>query len=82
MENVQTASNVKSDYLLPAELARELDVSDRTLYRWHCERVGPPRVVVGRTILYRRAAVLEWLASREEKPAASRRTAPRTRARA
>ena len=56
------------DYLTQQDLARELHVSVRTLARWHVERIGPPRIVVGRLLLYRRVAVREWLESREEQP--------------
>ena len=56
------------DYLTQQDLARELHVSVRTLARWRVERIGPPRIVVGRLLLYRRAAVRDWLESREEQP--------------
>ena len=51
------------------ELSRDLGISKRTLGRWHRQRIGPPRTVIGRTILYRRTAVQEWLRSREERKA-------------
>ncbi len=57
-----------ADYLPQETLARELGVSERTLARWHVLRIGPPRCTVGKTILYRRQAVLTWLESREDKP--------------
>ena len=53
------------DYLTQQDLARELHVSVRTIARWHVERIGPPRIVVGRLLLYRRAAIREWLESRD-----------------
>jgi DNA-binding transcriptional regulator YiaG len=56
------------DYLTQQDLARELHVSVRTLARWHVERIGPPRIVVGRLLLYRRATIRDWLESREEQP--------------
>ena len=55
------------EYLQPPALAQQLDVSPRTLHRWHTQRIGPPRTTIGKTILYRRAAVQEWLLSREER---------------
>ncbi len=67
-----TSSLLQGDYLEKAELARGLGKSTRTLDRWHTLRIGPPRVVIGHTILYRRQSVLEWLASREEPAAAQR----------
>lgn len=67
-----TSSLLQDDYLGRAELALGLGKSTRTLDRWHTLRIGPPRVVIGRTILYRRQSVLEWLASREEPAVAQR----------
>jgi hypothetical protein len=67
MAPAQGASFVRGDYLQPVELARELDVSPRTLARWHVLRIGPVRTVCGKTVLYRREAVRQWLAACEEK---------------
>ena len=33
----------------------------RTLERWHSLRIGPPRVRVGRTVLYKVEDVRAWL---------------------
>jgi len=63
-----TQENILSnEYFTTVALAKELNVSTRTLERWHVLRVGPPRTAIGRTILYRRESVLEWLRAREEK---------------
>ena len=56
------------EYVTPEQLAAELGISVRTLHRWHTARQGPPRVVLGRVIFYRRSSVLAWLVSREETP--------------
>ena len=56
------------EYVTPEQLAVELGISVRTLHRWHTARQGPPRVVLGRVIFYRRSSVLAWLVSREETP--------------
>lgn len=55
------------------QIAKGIHVSSRTLDRLHAKRLGPPRVHVGRRILYRKAAVLEWLGQQEEIPAARTR---------
>lgn len=60
---------LSGEFLSPEALARELGVSPRTLARWHVERVAPPRIVIGRTVMYRREAVRQWLLDREEQPA-------------
>jgi predicted DNA-binding transcriptional regulator AlpA len=62
-------------YLTKAQAAAELGITDRTLNRWHTERMGPPRTKIGSRIYYRREAVAEWLKSREIVPTRSRRAA-------
>jgi hypothetical protein len=58
-----------ADYLSDTELAVELDVSVRTIWRWRELRLGPPTTHVGKTPYTRRQAVREWLAEREQKQA-------------
>ena len=65
-EDTEAQSIFGSEYITPESLAKNLDISTRTLARWHVLRFGPPRTVVGRTILYRRDSVLEWLRTRED----------------
>ncbi|WP_442785939.1 helix-turn-helix domain-containing protein [Methylobacterium sp. C25] len=55
------------------ELAVALSIHVRTLDRWHLERRGPPRITIGRRILYREAAVNEWLQANEEAGTVHRR---------
>lgn len=59
-------SLLAGEYATPEQLAAELGISVRTLHRWHTARQGPPRVVLGRVIFYRRSSVLAWIESREE----------------
>ena len=54
-------------YFTPQQLATKLGVVPRTLYRWHLQRIGPPRISIGRQIFFREQSVSEWLASRELK---------------
>ena len=56
---------VLDGYLRREELARQLGLSPRTIDRWESLRIGPPRVSIGRTILYKAESVLEWLNSQE-----------------
>ena len=66
-----SVSGVLDDYLTPEQLADELGISTRTLYRWR--RVwgdAPPVTKVGRRLLFRRAAVDSWLRSLERGDAA------------
>ncbi len=65
--NDDTVSGVLDDYLTPEQLADELRISTRTLYRWR--RVwgdAPPVTKVGRRLLYRRGAVDRWPRSLED----------------
>jgi predicted DNA-binding transcriptional regulator AlpA len=63
------------EYLTDPQLAQGIGVSTRTLARLHAKRQGPPRVRVGKKILYKRSSVLAWLAEQEEvkRPARKRR---------
>lgn len=62
------------DFVTEPELAKALQITRRTLIRWYQERSGPPRTRVGKRILYRRAAVIEWLRAHEQRPCRSPRT--------
>lgn len=53
------------DLLTPRQLAAELHMCLRTLYRLHESRSGPPRITLGKHIYYRRSSVAAWLQSRE-----------------
>ena len=63
--------NLLAGYLTHEELADQLDVSTRTIDRWRRLREAPPVTRVGKRLLYRRAAVEAWLASRETDSAAA-----------
>lgn len=65
-ERSLTANLLAGAYVTPEQLAEELGISVRTLHRWHTARQGPPRIVLGRIIFYRRSSVLAWIESREE----------------
>lgn len=61
-------------YLTEAGLAKLLGKSPRTIARWEAARMGPPRITVGRTILYDQDKLPDWLARNETKPEGSRRS--------
>ena len=52
-------------YLSEKELARELRLSTRTIFRWRNLRQGPPYTMVGRTPMYRLDSAIAWLRARE-----------------
>lgn len=60
-------STILDEYVSPAELAGELKICVRTLDRWDALREGPPRVKIGRRVLYRKSSVAAWLTAREAK---------------
>ncbi len=65
---VPASSLLGENYLSHAQVAKGFGISPRTLFRLHTQRQGPPRVRVGKKVLYRRESLLAWLASREESP--------------
>jgi hypothetical protein len=57
---------VLAEYIGKEQLAAELQRSPRTLDRWEALGSGPPRTCIGRTVLYRRGSVMQWLAAQEK----------------
>src|ERR1700731_760187 len=57
---------VLDGYLRREELAQQFGLSPRTIDRWEAQRKGPPRVHVGRTILYHVDSVRQWMRSTEK----------------
>jgi hypothetical protein len=43
-------------------------VTTRTLSRWNARRIGPPRIKIGKTVLYELAKLPEWLERLETEP--------------
>lgn len=66
---------VLEGYLRREELAEQFGLSPRTIDRWEALRKGPPRVCIGRTILYNVQSVREWLLSRERQATTVKRRA-------
>jgi hypothetical protein len=59
------SSDFLADYFEEHDFAAVVDRDVRTIRRWHHFRIGPPRIRVGRKILYRKAAVIRWLEQNE-----------------
>jgi hypothetical protein len=53
--------------LTKQEAARELNRSTRSLDRWHTERKGPPRFLVGGRVAYDRRDVERWVEEQKAK---------------
>jgi hypothetical protein len=57
-------------YVTADRLASMLGKSPRTIGRWNSARIGPPRISVGKLILFDVIKVQDWLASLENEPVA------------
>ena len=57
------------DLITENELAALLGKNVITLRRWYQRRIGPPRIMLGRTPVYRREALTDWLLKLEKKGA-------------
>jgi excisionase family DNA binding protein len=55
-------------YLTKEQLAAQLGRSPRTIDRWALSGQAPAPTRIGRTVLFRRDAVLEWLRGQESAP--------------
>lgn len=63
---MSTSEPILSEFLTKEQLAAELRRNLRTLDRWHALGIGPPRTRIGRTVLYRRASLQNWLVAQEQ----------------
>lgn len=61
-------------HLTTAECAAFLRMTERALGMLHAQRVGPPRVRIGKGYYYRKTALADWIAARER--AQAERDAP------
>ena len=60
-------------YITPHRLANLLGVTVRTVSRWSAARIGPPKIKIGKLILFDFAKLPEWLAARESELIRNRR---------
>ena len=63
-----TGESLFAGYINAKELCKQIGqmrggrpIVRRTLERWHNLRIGPPRVRIGRTVVYRVEEVRAWL---------------------
>jgi hypothetical protein len=73
VREIAAKGRLLEEYLTPSELAAELGKTVRTLDRWQLQGCGPAFTYVGKTKMYRRSAVKEWLLRRETSPNPRRR---------
>jgi predicted DNA-binding transcriptional regulator AlpA len=73
-QDIQTANLLLGgEYMTDKQTADFLGIHPRTLYRRYLERSGPPRIELGRKILYMRSSVIAWLDSCERQQVRARR---------
>lgn len=60
-------NDMLGDLMPREETAQALRTSPRSLDRWHTNRTGPPRFLVGGRVFYDRRDVNNWLADQKEK---------------
>lgn len=72
MENSSATALMNAD-----DVAAILGVSRRTLSRWNRLRKGPPRIKVGRSMLYSRSSLFGWLRTLEDDDFATGCNGPR-----
>ena len=70
-----TSEALLSDYLTETELAGALHMTVRGLQLWRAKRQGPAWTKLGRKVVYRRGAVVDWMKAQETQPVRSRRSA-------
>lgn len=66
--NTEIKAHLFANLMTKEQLADALNISIRTLDRWHSQRKGPARIKQGKLILYRLESVERWLQSGESKP--------------
>ncbi len=60
-------NSVLDGYMTKSQFAQMFGKTARTIDRWALMGDGPPRVQIGRTILYSKASVEAWLKGREKR---------------
>lgn len=64
--HAETAAGLLSDYLTQSEVARQLNVTEKTLRSWRAMGEGPAVTRIGRRkIRFKRDTVRRWLEERE-----------------
>lgn len=56
-------TGILSDYVTREQLAEELNITKRTLDKWHFLRYGPPKIKIGAYCYYNRGDVSAWIDS-------------------
>jgi len=60
-------------YVTASRLSNTLGVTVCTLARWNASGIGPPKISIGKTILFDLEKLPDWLATREIQPTRNNR---------
>ncbi|WP_366869498.1 helix-turn-helix domain-containing protein [uncultured Roseobacter sp.] len=63
---ITSTNSVAEHYLTKSETAKLLSKSSQTLDRWHRLGTGPQRTRIGKTVLYRKDSLENWLQSQQQ----------------
>jgi predicted DNA-binding transcriptional regulator AlpA len=77
MNKPQDHTFITEEYWERKEFAQVMGVDPRSVDTWEVKGIGPPRIKIGKRILYRKSSVMQWLATRET--SRNRRMARRAR---
>jgi hypothetical protein len=73
MSETLILDNLGPDFLEHDDLAKMLGFSPRKLARLQAERRGPPRIQLGRKVIYHLPTVRTWLITQQQEPVRRRR---------
>lgn len=65
VREVPTTDSLDGQLLTIEDVATLLQVSRQTLFNWRVSGRGPVGLRIGRSLRYRRSAVLEWIDAQE-----------------
>ncbi|MGY5803385.1 helix-turn-helix domain-containing protein [Rhizobium sp. LEGMi12c] len=63
-----TGNDLLAEFVTRDELAKILDISPRTIYRYSSRPNGLPFALIGGRVRYRLSSVRKWLESQERQP--------------
>jgi excisionase family DNA binding protein len=66
-------TNLETDYLTATQVARWLQVSEKSVYRWASHDPGMPALRIGGVIRFPRERLERWVRSREQGTGGARR---------
>ena len=72
-EPIKSATTLAA-YLTPKDVAQLLQISEKTVSRWHSEDASMPRIKRGKVVRFPREALMAWLARQDHSRTTQRRS--------